>query len=87
MRKVIFNARLNYEELLPVLKEIENVLNNRPLVYVYEDVNQDILTPNKLLFGRNLETNAPNYDVDAENDLSTRQKYTNSLLDHWWKRW
>ena len=32
LKKVLFNARLNYEELLTVLKEIENIINNRPLV-------------------------------------------------------
>ena len=49
LKKVLLNARLNYEELLTVLKEIESIVNNRPLIYLYDDVNQDILTPNKLL--------------------------------------
>ena len=88
LKKMIFNARLTYEELLTVLKEIENVINNRPLIYVYDDVNQEILTPNKLLFGRNLETNAnPNYELKIERDLSKRQKYTLTLLNQWWSRW
>ena len=50
-KKVLLDARLNYEELLTVLKEIENIINNRPLIYMYDDVNQELLTPNKLLFG------------------------------------
>ena len=87
LKKVLLNARLNYEELLTVLKEIESIVNNRPLIYLYDDVNQDILTPNKLVFGRNLETNAPNYDVKIESDLSKRKKYADTILGHWWNRW
>ena len=69
------------------MKEIEVIVNNRPLIYVYDDVNQEVLTPNKLLFGRNLEPNAPNFDVQVETDLSKRKKYTETILDHWWNRW
>ena len=41
LKKILINARLSYEELLTVLKEVENVINNRPLIYMYDDVNQD----------------------------------------------
>ena len=68
------NARLSYEELLTVLKEVENIVNNRPLIYMYDDVTQDVVTPNKLLFGRNLET-------------SKKARYVNTLLEQWWRRW
>ena len=54
LKKVLLYARLNYEELLTILKEIENIVNNRPLIYMYDNVNQEVLTPNKLLFGRKL---------------------------------
>ena len=55
LKKVVLNARLNYDKLLTGLKEIENIVNNRPLIYMYDDVNQEVLTSNKLLFGRNLD--------------------------------
>ena len=42
LKKVLLNARLDYEELLTVLKEIGSIVNNRPLIYLYDDVNQDI---------------------------------------------
>ena len=88
LKKVLLNARLHYEELLTILKEIECIVNNRPLIYVYDDVNQDILTPNKLLFGRNLDTVAPSNECsNQEPNLSKRAKYIESLLDHWWNRW
>ena len=56
LRKMLLNTRLNYEEMLTVLREIENVLNNRPLTFVYNDDLVETLTPNKLLYGRNIET-------------------------------
>ena len=87
LKKVLGTARLNYDELITVLKEIENVINNRPLIYMYDNVNQEVVTPNKLLFGRNLETVAPNEETENETDLSKRAKYQNTVLDHWWKRW
>ena len=70
LKKVLMNTRLNYEELLTTIKEIENIINNRPLTYIYDDVSQDILTPNKLLFGRNLEVKAPEEEIGIEKNLS-----------------
>ena len=87
LKKVLINTRLTYEELLTVIKEVENTVNNRPLVYMYDDVHQEVLTPNKLLFGRNLETSASTDEVVIERDLSRRAKYINTLLNQWWRRW
>ena len=87
LKKVLLDVRLNYEELLTVLKEIENIINNRPLIYMYDDVNQVLLTPNKLIFWRNLETVALNDKIEVETKLAKRAKYTSTILEHWWKRW
>ena len=55
LRKVIGSARLNFDEMHTVLVEIENILNSRPLSYVYEDdCSAEILTPSHLLYGRRL---------------------------------
>ena len=35
LRKVILKVRLEYVEMLTILKKVENVLNNRPLSFVY----------------------------------------------------
>ena len=34
-----------------------------------------------------METVASDIDISVENDISKRAKYTETLLDHWWKRW
>ena len=82
LKKVLLNCWLMYEELLTVIKEIENIINNRPLVYMYDDVNQEVLTPNKLVFGRNLDVVASNNELEVEKDLSKRAKYINQLIEH-----
>ena len=87
LKKILRNAYLNYEELLTVIKEVENIINNRPLIYMYDDINEQVLTPNKLLFGRNLEVTASSDEVIVEKDLSKREHYVNRLIEDWWKKW
>ena len=70
LKKVLFNSRLTYEELQTVLKEIENVINNRPLVFLYDEINDNVLTPNKLLFGRNLPVVAASDEIPIEKHLT-----------------
>ena len=60
LKKSIGREKLSFTELLTVLFEVENVLNNRLLCFVYDDDYDDddvsdVLTPNSLLYGRNLD--------------------------------
>ena len=55
LKKSVVREKLSFTELLTVLFEVENVLNNRPLCFVYDDDVSDVLTPNCLLYGRNLD--------------------------------
>ena len=67
LKKSIGREKLSFTELLTVLFEDENVLNNRLLCFVYDDDDDDddnddddddvsdVLTPNSLLYGRNLD--------------------------------
>ena len=61
LRKRLGNSKVNYQELLTILKEIENVLNNNRLLTVvyYNEILQP-LTPNKLLYGNNINTEVTN---------------------------
>ena len=48
--KTLGKAKIKYFDLLTVLSDILNSINNRPLTYVYSDVNEiEPLTPNKIL--------------------------------------
>ena len=44
----------HFEELQTVLFEVELIINNAPLTYVYPNTIQIYLTPNQVLFGRQL---------------------------------
>ena len=86
LKKILRNAKLNYTELRTVLCEIELMLNERPLTYIYDDDTEEMLTPNHLLFGRNL---TDNFITDAAIDVkpAKRLDYLRKLLDHYWTRW
>ena len=51
----IGREKLSFTELLTVLFGVENILNNRPLCFVYDDDVSDVSTPKFLLYGRNLD--------------------------------
>ena len=75
-----------------VLLEIENVLNSRPLCYLYDDDHEHIVTPNHLLYGRKLNVNSinsdggGNFNISMEN-VTKRMRYMNSVILHFWRRW
>ena len=87
MRKVLQNAKITYDEMLTVLSQIENIVNNRPLTYLYEEIGE-VVTPNHLLFGRNLSTVWGGYDdLNEEKDIDKRHSYLKLVLEHFWNRW
>ena len=44
----------NQDEFTTVVKEVENIVNSRPLTYQANDALDQLLTPSQLLWGRNL---------------------------------
>ena len=52
LKKDLQNYRLSCDQMQTVLFEVEMILNNRPLTYVYPDEIENALTPNHLLFSR-----------------------------------
>ena len=92
LRKALGNARINYQDLLTILNEIENVLNNRPLTVVYYDKILQALKPNKLLYGHNINTEVTDNqyeDINEESaqDLTKRFIYMKKLFEHFKSRW
>ena len=81
LRKILGNARIDYDEMVTVLKQIENVINNRPLTYDYTDDMVEPITPNKLLYGRNLDVvNLEEYVYEKCSDYRKRNCYIQSLI-------
>ena len=66
LKKVLLKSYLTYIELQTLLSEISHVLNSRPLTHVNDEM-LDVITPNKLIFGRDLSNHCNNELMD-END-------------------
>lgn len=91
LKKVLGNAKLNYEELVTVLTEIECTLNTRPLTYQYDDL-VEALTPSHLLYGRKLsslpeQVNNFSDENELQNNITKRFLYLSRKLTHFWNRW
>ena len=93
LRKILGSARLDYEELVTVITEVEGTINSRPLTYVYSDDIEEPITPAHLILGRRILT-LPSNSVELEEDyadastvLQRRARYLNRLLENFWKRW
>ena len=76
--------------MITVLKEIENVINNRPIPYTYFELDlTEPITPNKLLYGRNVEVINIVNDASpmVELKVTKREQYLKTLLKHFSSRW
>lgn len=91
LKKTLGGARLNYEELLTVLIDVEAVLNSRPLTYIYDDEIEEVLTPSHLMIGRRLLSSKAKAEEathgDGLTDVKKRAKFLKLLQGHFWNRW
>ena len=87
LRKELLHTRLTFEEMQTVLVEVEQILNNRPLTYAYPNDLECCLTPNHLLYGRNLPYTATNKSpINVIFDEHSAEKVTR-VINHFWNRW
>ena len=102
LRKVLHNKRIIVDELRTLLVEIEARVNNRPLTYVHDNLDEpEPLTPNHLLQGASIETVPSIINKDYEKDpdflvtmkkstikkLTSRFNHLNKLLKQWNRVW
>ena len=86
--KKVVGTRTTYIELQTLVQEIELILNNRPMDVDYDDDQEDILSPNHFIFGRQLPTtNLSTQNSDSDLNLSKRKKMLQTILNHFWSRW
>ena len=90
LRRVMANSILNYEEMTIIICQIEQVLNNRPLMAVTNNPD-DILpiTPSMLVNGSRLDTiPQPSLQtMDARGHPVKRFRSIQQLLSQFWERW
>ena len=79
----------HFEELQTALFEVELIINNAPLTYVYPNTIETCLTPNHLLFGRQLlySSNTTSTVVRNLTVLSSTTDKINRISNHFWDRW
>ena len=77
---------MTYNEFEETLLDVEINLNNRPLTYVEDDIQLNVLTPNSIILGRDVSTINSNAGDDAD-EWTKRQRYLQRCKDNAWKRW
>ena len=87
MNKVIGDGNLSWKELQDIILDVEVTLNNRPLDYVEDDIQQPVLTPNLMLFGQpNSIPQLEPHNIE-DTDLRKRANYLRKCKDAVWRRW
>ena len=94
---MLFKKRVSTEDLYTIVAEVESRVNNRPLTYVSDDIDElEALTPPHLICGRRLKSvpsvthtleDNPSY-LDHE-DLNERYSNLSKIINKWqdlWKR-
>ena len=72
--KITGRANLSQKEFGEIVLDIEVTLNNRPLMYVEEDIQRPVLTPSTLLYGQ--PPLLPEEDLDEDvPEMKRRQVY------------
>ena len=75
-------------KLQTLVQGIELILNNRPIEVDYDDDQEDILSPNHLIFGRQLPTTKKStQNSNSDLNLSKRKKMLQIILNYFWSRW
>ena len=89
LRKIVGNAKLNFEELTTVLTQVESCLNSRPICPLPDsDDGFEALTPGHFLIGRPLESIPdPLVDIYHPNSLLKRWRLCQLIARHFWQRW
>ena len=83
--KMLQNFKLSLLEFKTLIAEITTSINNRPLGTLQDD--QQPLTPNQLLLGRNFSPVSPGTSINADSSLLGLKGYIQNVYSTWWARW
>ena len=79
----------HFEELQTVLIKVKLIINKVPLTYFYSNTNKTYITPNQLLFDRQLlcYSNTASTVVRNLTVLSSTPGEINRISNYFWRRW
>ena len=93
LRKVLQEESLTYVELLTISKDIEAIINDRPLIGVSDDT-YDVITPSMLCLGRRIRTWVDFFsetELDQTSDIrlrwETRERLMSLFKELWLKQY
>ena len=89
LKKAVVKAKLNFEELHTVFVEIEKCVSSRPLTYLSEKHEDTGITPNHLIYGRDIDRNNKvqhEFNELSGNGFRKRQAYCQVIFKHFTKR-
>lgn len=87
LKKMLGRQILSYAELLTLCKDVEGMVNDRPLVSASTET-MEVLTPSMLLLGRKIRS--AEFPTDhGPDDLNPERRWKGrqDLLDKFWKSW
>ena len=89
--RVVGRAKLDFQEFVTLISEVNAILNSRPISYVYDTAGEEEpITPSRLWCGRNITLFPPFYEARIDNKdpeiCKKRLKYLEKVLTHFWNR-
>ena len=84
LRKTLYRTFMSYDEMCTLLKEIEAIVNSRPITHISNEVDE-ALTPSHLLIGKRL-TQLPD-DIPYVNDTERINEYRQRIFKQFVTRW
>ncbi|XP_053946180.1 uncharacterized protein LOC128855352 [Anastrepha ludens] len=88
LKRIIGSAKLTFEEFYTLLKQVEAVLNSRPISALTEDAaDLAALTPGHFLVGGPLVATPEPSLLDVNPNRLKRWKQLQQMQQHFWARW
>ena len=85
--------KISFREVETLLIQVEGLMNNRPLTYQTDELKDEPLTPNHMIFGFALPNIASDITKEVDDDkeysatVNKRLKYVATVKAHLWRRW